>query len=63
MTADTAPQDRAVMAGDEEWEVVFPDGSVKPYRSKPQADSVVAMAGGRVRRLTKGPKKAQEGKQ
>lgn len=37
----------------EEWEAVFPDGEVKVYPTKRQADAMVAMRGGRTRRLTR----------
>lgn len=43
-----------------EYEVVFPDGTTKPYATPSQAASVVAMAGGRVRRVTMGPTKKEE---
>lgn len=44
----------------EMWEAVFPDGEVKTYPTKRQADAMVAMRGGRTRRLTQ-KKKEEEG--
>lgn len=50
LVAATAP--RHVTPG-EEWEAVLPDGSTVVKASKRQAEAVVAMRGGRVRRLTR----------
>lgn len=43
---------RATISG-ESWEAVLPDGVVVEKPTKPQAEAIVAMRGGRVRRVTK----------
>lgn len=46
------PSKRTTISG-EAWEAVLPDGSVVEKPTKRQAEAIVAMRGGRVRRVTK----------
>lgn len=48
-----AAYSKKATASGESWEAVLPDGMVVEKPTKPQAEAMVAMRGGRVRRVTK----------